>query len=310
MAAMDRQVLDYVERLPHGRATWKQLLRELGAKGHSRVELEGAVERLSERGELVELRSGHFVSTRVSRQYSTGRLNMHRDGYGFLIPDQPIEGIRGDIFLPPASAQKAMHGDRVLVQIGRTERDGKADGEIMRVLRRAHPHVVGEFRLKRNGSFVIPHDDRIRQWIEIPAGLEIPEAGGAHDRVGVQAVEVHGPQDLDGLIVNCEILEFPEDDEHAVGRVIEMLGHPDDFGVDVEVMIRKHHMPHRISGRGDGAGAVDSGGDPAEEIARRRDFRELDDRDDRRRDGARFRRCGVGGGWRTATMRCTCTSPT
>ncbi len=273
---MDRQLLEYIEQLPHGRATWKQLLRELGAKGHSKEELEHALDRLTERGELVELRAGHYVSTRVSRQYSTGRLNMHRDGYGFLISDQPIEGIRGDIFVPPESAQKAMHGDRVLVRIARIERDGRADGEIIRVLRRAHTEVVGEFRVKRSGSFVIPHDDRIRQWIEIPAGLEIPEESVAHDRVGTKAIEVHGPEDLDGMIVNCEILEFPEDDDHAVGRVIEVLGHPADFGVDVEVMIRKHHIPHRfpidVIEQAQSISAVI----PEDEIARRQDFRSFD----------------------------------
>jgi len=276
MAAMDRQVLEYVERLPHGRATWKQLLRELGAKGHSKEDLERAVEGLTERGELVELRSGHVVSTRVSRQYSTGRLNMHRDGYGFLISDQPIEGIRGDIFLPPETAQKAMHGDRVLVRIGRIENDGRADGEIIRILRRAHPHVVGEFRVKKSASYVIPHDDRIRQRIEIPPGLEIPAETGEHDRVGVKTVEVHGPEDLDGMIVNCEIVEFPEDDEAAIGRVIEVLGHPDDFGVDVEVMIRKHHIPHRFPAEVVAQAQSIAAEISEDEIARRRDFRSFD----------------------------------
>ncbi|HTP87975.1 MAG TPA: VacB/RNase II family 3'-5' exoribonuclease [Bryobacteraceae bacterium] len=273
---MDRQVLEYVEGLPHGRASWKQLVRELGSRGFSKEELERAIERLAERGELVELRSGHYVSTRASRQYATGRLNMHRDGYGFVVADQPIEGMRGDIFLPPDEAQKAMHGDRVLARIGRIERDGRADGEILRVLRRAHPHVVGEFRLKRMGSFVIPHDDRIRQWIEIPAGLEVPEAGAEHDRVGVKAIEIHGPADLDGMIVNCEILEFPEDDDNAVGRVIEVLGHPDDFGVDVEVVIRKHHIPHRFPAEVIAQAQAIAAEIPVEEIARRTDFRAFD----------------------------------
>ena len=273
---MDRQLLDYVEQLPHARATWKQILRELGAKGHGKEELERELERLTERGELVELRSGHFVSTRVSRQYSTGRLNMHRDGYGFLISDQPIEGIHGDIFVPPESAQKAMHGDRVLVRIGRIEHDGRADGEIIRILRRAQPYVVGEFRLKRNAAYVIPHDDRIRQWIEIPAGLEIPEDTTTYDRVGVETPEVHQPEDLDGMIVNCEILEFPDDDDHAVGRVIEVLGHPDDFGVDVEVMIRKHHIPHRFPQEVIAQAQSIAAAIPEDEVARRRDFRSYD----------------------------------
>ncbi len=53
-------------------------------------------------------------------------------------------------------------------------------------------------------------------------------------------------EDLDGMVVNVEILEFPEDGDSAVGRVIEILGRPDDFGVDVEIMIRKHHIPHHF----------------------------------------------------------------
>ena len=79
-----------------------------------------------------------------------------------------------------------MHGDRVVVRIGRIERDGRAHGEILRVLRRAHPTVVGEFRIRRNGNFVVPHDDRIRQWIEIPDGMAIPPRSAAVHRVGAQ----------------------------------------------------------------------------------------------------------------------------
>ncbi len=272
----DHELLEHIEHLPHARATYKQLQRELGAKGESKERLEGALERLTARGDLVELRTGHYISTRTSRQYATGRLNMHRDGYGFLISDRPIEGLRGDIFIPPESAQKAMHGDRVVVRIARIERDGRADGEIVRVLRRAQPFVVGEFTVKRNACYVIPHDDRIRQWIEIPAGLEIPPETAEHDRMGVAAPQVRTAQDLDGMIVNCEILEFPEDDEHAIGRVIEVLGNPDDFGVDVEIVIRKHHIPHRFPAEViDQAQAIP----PlirADEIEGRRDFRSYD----------------------------------
>ena len=77
---------------------------------------------------------------------------MHRDGYGFLISERPIEGITGDIFIPPDSAEKAMHGDRVVVRIARIEAGGRADGEIVKVLKRAHPTVVGEFHIGRRGQ--------------------------------------------------------------------------------------------------------------------------------------------------------------
>jgi ribonuclease R len=66
------------------------------------------------------------------------------------------------------------------------------------------------------------------------------------DRIGVKPREIHSPADLDGLIVNAEILEYGDDDKHPVGRVTEVLGAPDEFGVDVEIVIRKHHIPHRF----------------------------------------------------------------
>ena len=118
---------------------------------------------------------------------------MHRDGYGFLISERPVRGITGDIFIPPDSAEKAMHGDRVVVRIARIEADGRADGEIVKVLKRAHPTVVGEFRIGRRGCYVVPHDERISQWIEIPGGHGIAarrrEHGGPHRR---HRAEGHG----------------------------------------------------------------------------------------------------------------------
>jgi len=242
----DPELLAHISRLPHARANFKQLVRELGHKGEQRTTLETALARLTARGQLIELRSGHFAVTALSREFAVGRLNMHRDGYGFLISDTPVAGITGDIFIPPESAEKAMHGDRVIVRIARIESDGRADGEIVKVLKRAHPTVVGQFHIGRRGTYVIPHDDRIRQWIEIPEGLEFPSAAPSIDRIGVTAPKATTIDELDGMVVNVELLEYPEKGADPVGRVIEILGHPDDFGVDVEIVIRKHHLPHQF----------------------------------------------------------------
>jgi ribonuclease R len=242
----DAALLAHISRLPHSRATFKQLVRELSAKGTDRTGLETSLARMTANGDLIELRSGQYAVTARSREFAVGRLSMHRDGYGFLIPDRPVEGIAGDVFIPPESAERAMHGDRVVVRIARIESDGRADGEIVRILKRAHTTVVGEFRTGRRGQFVVPHDDRIQQWIEIPDGLEFPAAGPSVDRIGVTAPKVATVAELNGMVVNVEVLEFPEKGSGPVGRVIEILGHPDDFGVDVEVVIRKHHLPHQF----------------------------------------------------------------
>ena len=130
----DRALLDHITGLPHSRANFKQLVRELGAKGTKRTDLEESLARLTARGDLIEARSGHYAVTARSREFAVGRLHMHRDGYGFLIPDRPIEGVQGDIFIPPESAEKAMHGDRVMARILRIESGGRADGEIVKVL--------------------------------------------------------------------------------------------------------------------------------------------------------------------------------
>ena len=272
----DAALLEHINRLPHARANFKQLVRELGTRGEGRTALETALGRLAARGDLIELRSGHYTATARSREFAVGRVNMHRDGYGFLISDRPIEGIQGDIFLPPETAEKAMHGDRVVVRIARIESSGRADGEIVKVLQRAHLTVVGEFRFGKRGQYVVPHDDRIRQWIEIPQGMEIPPAGAIIDRIGVTPRQVSSPEELAGLIVNVEVLEYAERGEHPVGRVIEILGSPDDFGVDVEIVIRQHHLPHRFPPEVvEQASAIPDSVDAAE-LSQRRDFRGLD----------------------------------
>ncbi len=272
----DATLLQHIGRLPHARGNFKQLARELSVKGEGRADLEAALERLAARGELIELRAGHFVAASCSREFAVGRLSVHRDGYGFLIADRPVPGVQGDVFLSPDSASKAMHGDRVVVRVGRIGADGKADGEIVKVLARAHPTVVGEVRVRRQGMFVVPEDSRIQQWIQIPEGFELPPERPNTDRIGVAPRRVQSVEELDGLVVNVELLEYPEKGESPVGRIIEILGSPDDFGVDVEIIIRKHHLPHEFPPEVvDQARAISKTIGPAE-LAGRRDFRALD----------------------------------
>src|SRR5207248_9414527 len=102
----DSALLEHISRLPHARANFKQLVREFGAKGNDRTELELALARLVARADLIELRFGQYVVPSSRREYAVGRLHMHRDGYGFLISDRPIEGLKGDVYIPPESAQK------------------------------------------------------------------------------------------------------------------------------------------------------------------------------------------------------------
>lgn len=169
---------------------------------------------------------------------------MHRDGFGFVKPEVPLRGIEGDIFIPPENAQKAMHGDTVQVRVKRS--GNRAEGDIVQILKHGTETIVGEFIVRKRGFFVKPHDQRFRDWIEIPSGLELPKHPISVDRVGIKTPEIKTALDLDGQIVNVKILEYSEHGDNAIGQVIEVLGRPDDFGVDVEITIRKHHLPDQF----------------------------------------------------------------
>ncbi len=76
----------------------------------------------------------------------------------------------------------------------------------------------------------------------------MPDPASMRDRVGVKPLEIKSVEDLNGMIVNVEILDFPDRQEKAVGRVIEVLGRPDDFGLDVEIVIQEAPHPAPFSG--------------------------------------------------------------
>ncbi len=203
----------------------------------------------------------------VARDEVRGRLVLHPDGYGFVVPDVPMPQLDGDVFIPRDAVEDAMHGDHVLARLQRVsesrERDfrvagarggQRAEGRIVRVLGRAHPSVVGLFRYGPRGNVVLPYDNRIQHEIEIPPGDELTAVlreklgfGKAKDG-GVRGKRLPHLPELDGAVVNVELLRYPRGGTAATGRVIEILGRPGDLGVDTEIIIRKHHLPHEFSG--------------------------------------------------------------
>src|SRR4051812_1868822 len=125
-AMNDPALLAHIAKQSRGRTSLKQLFRELRLRGEQRDDIEAALDRLVQRGDLIELNAGHFLTTAGNREIAVGRVSMHRDGYGFLIPDHPIAGISGDIFLGRDSTRGAMNGDRAIAKITFFGSDGRA----------------------------------------------------------------------------------------------------------------------------------------------------------------------------------------
>jgi ribonuclease R len=266
----DHELVARIARSAGQKAGYKQLVRELSlGGGRERRLLLEQLARLTARGELAKLDREHWSIPRTilgvegTREGLTrdnlaaGRLDLHRDGYGFVRPNarqaSQTNFAQEDIFIPPSEINGAMQGDQVLVEVDPPKADGRRLGRIVRVLERRNPTVVGIFHYARSdraqGHSVVPFDERMTQPILIPPGQELHTAGESatpHRVLGTEATAAAGPrelEDLEGLVVDVEITSWPTPTRPPIGRVIEVLGSPDDFGVDVEMMIRKHQLP-------------------------------------------------------------------
>src|SRR5258708_29871194 len=188
----DSTILKHVARQPKHTAGFKQLVRELGLRGDERREVNERLQKLVAGGALISVDSDRYALPQPSADKSliAGRLNMHRDGFGFVIPDSKSLSpslkarLTGDIFIAPHLMGNAMHGDLVLVDISNVRPDGRAEGRIVRPVMRAHPTVVGIFHYGSRGNYVRPIDSKITQEILIPAGMEILEASASSPRDG------------------------------------------------------------------------------------------------------------------------------
>src|ERR1039457_6113529 len=197
----DRELVARVARSAGQKAGYKQLVRELGlAGGRERRLLLEQLARLTVRGELTKLDREHWSIPRpvgTRENLAAGRLDLHRDGYGFVRPNPRQAVGQDDIFVPPNEINRAMQGDQVLVEVDPPKADGRSMGRIVRVLERRNPTVVGVFhygvpsdgsssrgrhyaRSARSlGNHVVPFDERMTQTILIPDGQEIPAETGA-----------------------------------------------------------------------------------------------------------------------------------
>jgi ribonuclease R len=239
-----------------------------------------------------------------SQNLVVGRLSMHRDGFGFVTPDPETLPSRaqgkltGDIFIPPPDVGNAMHGDRVLVEMGAIRHDGRAEGRIVRVTEREQETVVGTFHYGPRHNYVTPLDAKVAMEIVIPPGMEYPGAedeenlpsaddrdhrppsarkphqASPHRVLGTEAQRKNW-DDLENVVVEVEIVQFPSATQSPRGRVVEILGYEDDFGVDVEIIIRKHHIPHVFPAEVLEEAQAISPVIPAREIAHRQDYRDL-----------------------------------
>jgi len=199
------------------------LAAALGVRGDAEREALAARLAAMERdGELLTDRKGRLCVA-AKLDLVTGTVQGHPDGYGFVVPDDG----GADLFLAPAEMRKALHGDRVTARRIGVDRRGRPEGAIVDVLVHVNREIVGRLYEERGVTFVVAENRRINQDILVP-----PEMRG---------------EAKPGQVVVVELIEQPTAHREALGRVKQVLGSYADPGMEIEIALRKHALPHEFS---------------------------------------------------------------
>ena len=156
-----------------------------------------------------------------------GVIQGHPDGFGFLIPDDKTKLNGEDLFLSPQEMSQVMHGDRAMVRMSGLDRRGRPEGKIVEVLERRTQKLVGRVIRSSGVTIVAAEDKRVNKDILIPYHLDM----GAKP----------------GQVVMIELTEQPSFHAQPMGKVVEILGNYADSGMEIEIALRKHKLPHEFS---------------------------------------------------------------
>ncbi len=172
------------------------------------------------------LRDGLVVKVRRGRiglpdkaDLVVGRLALSRSGYGFVVPDDKSE----DVYIRDENMGFALHGDKVIARLLRRRRGASREGSVIKILKRAKQSLVGTFHKGKFSDYVEPDDQRISKDINIP-----PE---------------DSKEALDGQKVVVSLVDWEAVDLGLQGKITEVLGYPDDPGMDILALIKEYELP-------------------------------------------------------------------
>jgi ribonuclease R len=245
-----REVLEALNQVD-APITPDELAARLELRGRERRAFRQALADLERSGEVVQNRTGSLLlAKRIS--LVAGRIEGHPDGHGFLIPDEGGP----QIFLPSVEMRQAMHRDRAAVRVSGVDARGRPMGTIVEVLERVSSRVVGRLHAEHGVLFLVPENRRIAHDILVPPD----QAGSAKP----------------GEVVSVELVAHPSRHAQPIGRVVEVLGHYADPGMEIEIALRKFDLPHQFSRKALAAARAMPEGVRAEDHAGRKDLRALE----------------------------------
>lgn len=224
---MDEQILKLLGSADYAPANVPELLRLLRVPPDRQPQLQQALRRLEKAGRITRTKGDRYIQSREA-DLVPGRIRMNRQGKGFLIPD---DANLKEIMIPENATGTALHEDRVLVRRDvrsggfRGDGAGQETGTVIRVLERKRTQIVGTLQRSPRFLYVIPDDPRMPHDIYVPPPRDVGRPANVGDKV---VVELH---------------EWEARNANPEGEIIEVLGSPDEEGVDMLSVLRQYSLP-------------------------------------------------------------------
>ncbi len=215
-------LLELLREVTYKPLTAEELLREFGQEhALEDTKLRVMLAQLEEEGEVVQTRTKRY-GTPERMNLVVGRLEVKAKGFGFVVPEKG----GNDYYISPTDMRGALDGDRVIVRPFPKSGGDRPEGEVIRVLKRARQSLVGVISTFATYGFVKPDDKHLPHEVFVP----MDELGGA----------------VDGQKVVVDITSYPSRHQGMTGKVVEILGFPQDPGVDILAVVRKYGLPEKF----------------------------------------------------------------
>ncbi len=224
---MDEEILKLLSGPEYVPANVPELLRLLRWPPNRQQQLQQALKQLEQTGRITRTKGNRYIQSREA-DLVPGRIRMNRQGKGFLIPD---DSNLKEIMVPESATGTALHEDRVLVRRDvrpksfRADGSGQETGTVIRILERKRTQVVGTLQRSPRFLYVIPDDPRMPHDIYVPPPRDVGRPANVGDKV---VVELH---------------EWETRHTNPEGEIIEVLGSPDEEGVDMLSVLRQYSLP-------------------------------------------------------------------
>ena len=245
-------IFTILEKEPKTSFTYKQIASRMGiVDANERNQLIKKLTQLKESKRILEETRGHFKTVASTKTYHTGTVDITGRGNAYIV----IEGMEDDVFVPFNKLKKAFHKDTVEVYIFPRRNGKKLEGEITRVVERKKTTFVGIVDMQKTFAFVRPSDFRMYTDIFVPKEkLSTAENG---DKVVV------------------EITEWPDNASSPFGAITSVLGKPGEHHTEIHSILAEYGLPYEFPIEVEQYANTLDTSIKAEEIAKRRDIREV-----------------------------------